>query len=323
MAKKRRQSSLISSANILVNYLYAKGILHSLVVHISLLLYLAILFPGIIHNSIKPITINFTAKEELVELNFESLPDIEKEILTQEDSKSLASSSSSILEQTDISTSEKKEDIEAPSLDDLFVKEKDIIEDLSLKELLTRIETVKPKESKSPNISRVSLVQNNPVAQSQNPGLSNSNQLTNNLTGNDEYAGEIRKRLQQYGAKTGDVQVSLSWDTIDDLDLHVVVQPMNSHINWMSKVGSCGGILDIDMNFHPLQVTDRPIENIFWGPGPAPSGRYTVGVHYYMSWSKLKEVKGMVLVKLGNQTKTFPFVVRYGDPIKVITTFNR
>jgi len=76
--------------------------------------------------------------------------------------------------------------------------------------------------------------------------------------------GELKRRLKKYGAKTGDIQISLSWDTKDDLDLHVLVRPYMSHICWYSKLDGYGGELDIDMNADEERLTDQPIENVYW-----------------------------------------------------------
>ncbi|MEX0598244.1 MAG: hypothetical protein WD512_17285, partial [Candidatus Paceibacterota bacterium] len=135
--------------------------------------------------------------------------------------------------------------------------------------------------------------------------------------------GEIQKRLQQYGAKTGDVQISLSWDTVDDLDLYVLVKQRGSNINWMNRVGFCGGALDIDMNAHPRLLNQRPIENIFWAPGNAPFAEYVVGVHFFMNWSRAQQTRGTIVIKVDGKTKTFPVMVTYGEPVTQITTFTR
>ena len=79
----------------------------------------------------------------------------------------------------------------------------------------------------------------------------------------------IGERLQSYGAKTGDVQISIAWNTIDDIDLHVMFSPGNGltdNINWTSPIGRLSqGMLDIDMNANGAYVSRTPVENVF-GP---------------------------------------------------------
>lgn len=325
MAKKYRKSELILLADSIVNYLYQVGVLHSFVVHTFLLTYLALLFPALVDNQkIKPINISFVTNSEMVELNLESFPDPSEEIeVPKNDESSDREASSTELGSYNEVMAQDTVDIKATSIEDLDFTEYSDAPTINLtpSQLLTTIESPKPQELKpASRAPRVSMVLSN-ATPAQN-GQNQTVQLTNNIS-DKTYEGEISKRLVEYGAKTGDIQISLSWDTVDDLDLHVMVQPMNSRINWMHRVGRCGGILDIDMNFNPIQLTNRPIENIFWGgPVSAPNGQYTVGVHYYMSWSKRREVPAVVLIKCRNQTKSFPVVVRYGEQMRVVTSFN-
>jgi hypothetical protein len=87
--------------------------------------------------------------------------------------------------------------------------------------------------------------------------------------------GEIEQRLAREGAKTGQIQISLAWDSYDDLDLHVL-DPNNEVIWWRNKRSRSGGVLDVDMNVHATSL--RPVENIFWGAGSAPRGKFRVKV---------------------------------------------
>lgn len=91
---------------------------------------------------------------------------------------------------------------------------------------------------------------------------------------------ELAKRLEREGAKSGDVTISLMWNTEDDLDL-AVVTPGGFRINYQAKKSPCGGELDVDMNASAPYNT-KPVENVFWGAGTgAPLGRYKVDVNLY------------------------------------------
>ena len=80
---------------------------------------------------------------------------------------------------------------------------------------------------------------------------------------------------------TGDVQVTLSWDNRNDLDLHVI-DPVGEEIFFKQAASSSNGRLDIDSNLDcKSNMTDSPIENIYWNFGEAPRGRYQVRVVYY------------------------------------------
>ena len=134
---------------------------------------------------------------------------------------------------------------------------------------------------------------------------------------------ELDRRLQQFGARTGDVQISLSWNTIDDIDLHVIVLPIRSQINWTNKRGPCGGMLDIDMNAHPQMVLNRPIENVFWPNHQAPQGIYVVGIQNYMPWSRNIQTNVLVVVKIkGKVVQSKNVIVGYGEGVKEVLRFN-
>lgn len=79
---------------------------------------------------------------------------------------------------------------------------------------------------------------------------------------------------------TGDVQITLRWSTLADLDLHVTT-PAGDTLNFMNRRDAVGGQLDVDAN-HPCDERSlSPVENIFWPEGESPTGRYVVRVHYH------------------------------------------
>ena len=90
---------------------------------------------------------------------------------------------------------------------------------------------------------------------------------------------DINVRLQREGAKTGSVQISLSWDNYNDMDLHCI-DPNGEEIFYSNKTSSTGGELDVDMNVNYGQSLE-PVENIYWSEGNAPTGVYTVYVKYF------------------------------------------
>jgi uncharacterized protein YfaP (DUF2135 family) len=95
-------------------------------------------------------------------------------------------------------------------------------------------------------------------------------------------ASTLEKRLEREGAKRGSVQISLMWDNWNDLDLHVIT-PSGEHVYHDNRNSSCGGELDIDMNFKP--TSKSPVENIVWTKTPPP-GVYRVGVRHYKIHTK-------------------------------------
>jgi uncharacterized protein YfaP (DUF2135 family) len=87
----------------------------------------------------------------------------------------------------------------------------------------------------------------------------------------------LEKRLQREGAKRGAVQITLMWNNWNDLDLHLIT-PSGEHIYHDNRNSTCGGELDIDMNFKPTSKT--PVENIVWTRTP-PAGVYRIGIRHY------------------------------------------
>jgi hypothetical protein len=78
---------------------------------------------------------------------------------------------------------------------------------------------------------------------------------------------------------TGDIQITLRWESSADLDLHVT-EPNGTEI-WYSDKGptSTGGRLDVDSNVGCEE--DGSVENVFWPEGQAPEGQFLVEVDGY------------------------------------------
>ena len=92
----------------------------------------------------------------------------------------------------------------------------------------------------------------------------------------DVYNEEIDGRREEAGGETGELVVTLSWNTTDDLDLSVV-EPGGYNIHHRQRDSPNGGRLDVDENYR--NQTTTPIENVFWSD--APAGRYKVNVALY------------------------------------------
>jgi hypothetical protein len=96
--------------------------------------------------------------------------------------------------------------------------------------------------------------------------------------------GLIERQVGSDGASetdtgTGDVQLTLNWESTADLDLEVT-EPDGTTIYFSSPGPSAtGGQLDVDSNVGCAD--DGSVENIFWPTGEAPAGSYTVTVTGY------------------------------------------
>jgi len=123
-------------------------------------------------------------------------------------------------------------------------------------------------------------------------------------------------RLEKAGAKTGDVQISLSWENVNDIDLHCIA-PCDDHIYFASRYSSDGGELDVDMNAAP-PFTTQPVENIFWPPDGAPEGQYIVIVDHYANHGGTDPTTYSVRVLTKGRASYYSGRISYGDyPHKV------
>ena len=82
---------------------------------------------------------------------------------------------------------------------------------------------------------------------------------------------------------TGEVQVSISWDSPTDVDLHVV-DPDGDEIYYGSRTTDEGGELDLDSNAG-CSMDEKRNENITWPEGTAKRGTYIVRVDYWSACS--------------------------------------
>lgn len=101
---------------------------------------------------------------------------------------------------------------------------------------------------------------------------------------------------------TGDVKVTLSFDRLHDLDLHVV-EPSGDEIFYQRPQSVTGGQLDLDSGAN-CQPGAAHSENIFWPPGAAPAGEYRISVQNFQSCTPGK-IAFTVTVAHGDLVQTF------------------
>jgi hypothetical protein len=105
--------------------------------------------------------------------------------------------------------------------------------------------------------------------------------------------------LRQVG-NTGGLQISVSWGSPDDLDLHVV-EPSGNEIYYGSPISPDGGQLDLDSN-PGCTIDNIDNENVTWpnvNKRP-PGGQYIVRVDYYESCSGLAPLYQVTVNNCGN-----------------------
>lgn len=139
---------------------------------------------------------------------------------------------------------------------------------------------------------------------------------------------DVRGRVTSYAAQllnvtkvgNGDIQVSLTWDTPTDVDLHVI-DPFGCELYYGNETDigfgtgdvcrSAGGELDLDSNagcgidFGYEEVGGIRNENVFWPPGAAPEGIYTVKVDYWSNCGLSQNTNFAVTVNYCGRTEVY------------------
>ena len=128
---------------------------------------------------------------------------------------------------------------------------------------------------------------------------------------------EVTIEIVQSG--TGDVKVTLSFDRLHDLDLHVV-EPSGDEIYYERQSTASGGQLDLDSGAH-CESTPATSENIFWPPGGAPAGEYRVFVQNYEQCSP-GAISFTVRVAYDNVVNTYTNTFPDGTASEMVTPNN-
>ncbi|MEX2178307.1 MAG: hypothetical protein WD801_06325 [Gemmatimonadaceae bacterium] len=100
---------------------------------------------------------------------------------------------------------------------------------------------------------------------------------------------------------TGDVQVSVSWNSNADVDLHVV-EPNGEEIYYGNASSASGGSLDLDSNASCSGDNVRN-ENVTWPTASPPRGTYTVRVDYWSACS-VSSTSYVVTVRVAGSAPT-------------------
>jgi len=119
---------------------------------------------------------------------------------------------------------------------------------------------------------------------------------------------------------TGDVQILLSWNNYNDLDIHCT-DPSGATVSYQNTVVPSGGRLEIDMNVD-YPDSKNPVEHIYWPTGGAPNGTYHVYLVYYeMHEPDINETPYTVTVKYGDKTEEYEGIITKEDSMLHICSF--
>jgi hypothetical protein len=332
---KNLDRDLVCIANKIVVTGYNNGLWHSMIFHTIVLLILAL----IVEQTHKPKSIriklsfsdNIQAVEDMVEISEMEIDATESVDNNNQDFETLPIAEEEVVVRVEQPEIDSKEHIETYS--NIEYKPSDLLNTISGKNNRSDFDI----ETKSDTRSRLESGASTEDISSTDVGnlignifgsssIGNNNPGNQNTTTSDNNGfGDIGNRLKQAGAKTGDIQISIGWDTIDDVDLHVLYKNkfgQSSYICWMSRAGVNNGMLDIDMNANPSTLTNRPVENIFWPLGQSPDGEFIVGIHNFRNWSGNPSANVTIIVKTQTFTKTIKAAAFAGRPTKEVFKFS-
>ena len=114
---------------------------------------------------------------------------------------------------------------------------------------------------------------------------------------------EFTDRVKREGGKSGESQITLIWNNLNDLDLHLYC-PSREHIYFQHPNSRCGAALDIDMNAG-FGRSNRPVENIVWANRAPTRGKYAIWVKHYATQGGRNPTSFQILVKQNGKTRTF------------------
>jgi hypothetical protein len=118
---------------------------------------------------------------------------------------------------------------------------------------------------------------------------------------------------------TGDVKITLSFDRLHDLDLHVI-EPNGEEISYTNDASQTGGKLDLDSGSH-CEPNAANAENVFWPPEGAPPGEYIVNVQNFEQCSP-GGIDFTVRVAYDNRVNTYRGTFADGTAGEAVTANN-
>ncbi len=139
-----------------------------------------------------------------------------------------------------------------------------------------------------------------PLVEEVSPGVYRRNDAEVSSSPSLLFDSAVQSRLAAAGASmSGDIRTALSWETLDDLDLHCI-DPTGAQIYFGRRRSPTHGELDVDQNAGATLRLD-PVEHIFWPTGQAPEGKYLFKVQLFTRRSNLRDIPFKLDVLIGDQ----------------------
>lgn len=128
----------------------------------------------------------------------------------------------------------------------------------------------------------------------------------------------LEEQLEVYEAGVGEITISMIWSTHDDLDLHVIT-PNDNRIYYANRTAD-GGTLDIDMNASSSNLSDFPVENVYF-PQPI-NGTYQIYVRDYRDRTEDMATHYIVRVQIGNDVEEYEGDIDLTDSEDLVIEFD-
>ena len=120
---------------------------------------------------------------------------------------------------------------------------------------------------------------------------------------------------------TGDLQVSVSWDTETDVDLSLI-EPDGTEIFFANRTSTSGGALDLDSN-PGCSIDGVNNENITYDSVVPPSGEYILSVDYFSACGVTGPTNYLVTTRVDGVVTTFDGVFTPEDDNSQLTEITR
>lgn len=103
------------------------------------------------------------------------------------------------------------------------------------------------------------------------------------------------------GFSSGNIQITLAWNTGADLDLYVT-DPMGYTLSYQNRRSPSGGELDHDARGAcNRRQAGNTIENVYWDSPQPPSGQYVIDVHYWGNCGVAGTTQATMSIAVGGQ----------------------
>jgi len=118
----------------------------------------------------------------------------------------------------------------------------------------------------------------------------------------------VRLSQQKLQGGSGSLRINLSWNTTDDLDLHISTEG-GKKIDYQNKILEYNGAigkLDVDANAGGT-IVSNPQENVNWDI--IPRGKHTVSVNFYNDREKRGGVPFTIFIENGYESRVYNSLV--------------